>query len=117
MNASNKIIYNVADFSSKDDFFEAVCKQFRLLVENHNVITFHENPKIKGMYALQFGPSEVSASESYPIWLTGDEIMYVTAYASHNKYVESKQYVQDYEEDEDNFEDMIKDPGDKKSDA
>ena len=73
--------------------------------------------EIKGMYALQFGPSEVSASESYPIWLTGDEIMYVTAYASHNKYVESKQYVQDYEEDEDNFEDMIKDPGDKKSDA
>jgi len=114
MNASNKIIYNVADYKSRDEFFQAVLNQMRLLIESHNVLSFHENPKIKGMYALQFGPAEVSESESYPIWLTGDEILYVTAYASHNKYNEAKKFVKDFEADDDNW-DIVDE--DKKSDA
>ena len=114
MNAPNKIIYNVVDYNTRDDFFDTVLKQIRLLIESHNVISFHENPKIKGMYALQFGPADVSEGESYPIWLTGEEIVYITAYASHNKYAEAKKFVKDFEDDEDNWEEI---PGDKKSDA
>ena len=115
MNAANKIIYNVADFKSRDEFYAAVLQQIRLLIESHQVLSFHENPKIKGLYALQFGPAEANEKDSYPVWLTGEEIMYITAYANHNEYLQSKKYVKDYEDDEDNWD--VIDKEDKNPDA
>ena len=102
MNKANKIIFRRSDFKSDDEFFDSLFKQIRLLVENNNVISFHENPNFRGIYALQFNPINMVGGDeaSYPVWLTGDEILYVSAYARRNEYEEAKQVVDDFEGDD-----------------
>lgn len=107
MNDTNKIIFRRVEYRSDDEFFETVFKQMRLLIETGHVLSFHENPNVKGVYALQFNPTHVSDIDiTYPVWLNGEEIVYVSAFARRNSYEDAKQEVQDYESDDDwNFGD------------
>lgn len=113
MNKASKIIYNIADYNTREEFIEAVLKQIKVFIESHKVFSFHENPKIKGIYALQFGPCEMGPDDSWPVWLTGDEILNATAYASQCEYARAKQYIEDYEDED--WEQNVEE--EKKSDA
>lgn len=102
MNNTNKIIFRRNDYRSDDEFFDALFKQIRLLVESNHVLSFHENPNAKGVYALQFNPAhDFDIDNTYPVWLTGEEIIYVSAFARRNLYEDAKQTVEDFEEDDD----------------
>lgn len=115
MHEANKIIFRRGDFKNEDEFFNELFKQIRILVEMENVFSFHRNPDAKGVYALQFNPDYSTGDGStYPIWLNGEEILYVTAFSRNRKIQEAKQTVKEFEEDDDNWESDI---GDKKLDA
>ena len=102
MNDTNKIIFRRGDYRSDDEFFDSLFKQIRLLVESNHVLSFHENPNVKGVYALQFNPSyEFNVDSTYPVWLTSDEILYVSAYARKNLYEDAKQTIEEFEDDDD----------------
>ena len=80
MNRSNKLILNKADYKDNEDFYQLLFQQIRILVETKQVFTFHENPKVSGMYVLQFAPSTIDNDSSFPVWLDGEEIASITAY-------------------------------------
>ena len=101
MTNTNKILFNRIDYKNEDDFYEAVSKQIRLLVESNNVITFQESIVNKGMYALQFNSLDASDENiTYPMWLTQEEILYVSAFANRRRYEQAKQLVEKYEDDD-----------------
>ena len=101
MNETNKIIYKRGEYRSDDEFFEVVFKQMRLLIESGHVLSFHENPNIKGVFALQFNPTHtVDLDTTYPVWLSGDEILYVSSFARKKAYEEARQVVDDFEDDD-----------------
>ena len=116
MNDTNKIIFRRSDYKTQEEFFDIVFRQMRILIENDSVFSFHENPNVKGLYALQFGPSQVNDSNTYPVWLNGEEILYVTKFMRDNEYQKAKITVEEYENDDSGFWDD--EPiGDKKPDA
>ena len=116
MNKVNKIIFSRAKYDNKCEFYDALFSQLKILIESGNVISIHENPEQKGIYAVQFANAEVE--DVCPVWLSGSEIVYITAFASKNAYDEAKALVEDYEQINDEDEDWSF-PGeeDKKPDA
>ena len=103
MNNSNKIIFRRGDYKNQEEFYSVLFSQIKILIESNNVFSFHENPNSKGVYALQFNPAISTGLDdlTYPIWLTGEEILYVSAFARKNEYESAKQIVEDFELDDD----------------
>lgn len=97
MNKSNKIIYNRAEYRDVEEFYQVLFQQFRLLLETKQVFSFHENPKARGMYVLQFGPNDIDEHISFPVWLDGEEIASITAYSQLRDYQDAKDYVSNFE--------------------
>lgn len=102
MNQSNKIIFRRGDYKTQEEFYEVLFNQIKILIESGNTFSFHENPNYKGVYALQFNPSTFRIDEDItcPVWLTGEEILYVSAFARKNEYEEAKQIVDEFEFDD-----------------
>ena len=101
MNEVNKIIFRRGDYKTLEEFYDIIFNQMKILIESNNVFSFHENPNAKGVYALQFNPSNtLNASATYPVWLNGEEIMYVSSFARDKAYEEAKQTVEEYESDD-----------------
>ena len=100
MNESNKLIFKRCDYRDIEEFYDTLFKQIRILIETNNVFSFHENPQSKGVYALQFGPSQIDENGSYPIWLNGREILYVTQFARQLKYQDAQDYINDFDSEE-----------------
>ena len=113
MNKADKIIYNIADYNSREELIDAVLKQARIFIENKKVFSFHETTNKKGTYVLQFGSSDMQETNVWPVWLDSEEILYISTYASQNEYVNAKKLVDNYEEDDD----IVIVDGDKKTDA
>ena len=118
MHEANKIIFRRSDFKSDDEFFDELFRQIRILVEMDNVFSFHRNPEIKGVYALQFNPDYPTGEGiAYPIWLDGEEILYVTSFSRKRKVEEAKSIVKNFEEEDDDWELPVKDNVGGKHDA
>ena len=115
MNNSEKIVYNVADYKSKDEMIDAILQQIKIFIENGKLFSFNDNIKVKGTYVLQFSPVSAFETDIWPVWLDTEEIIYVSTYANQKEYAEAKKRVQDYEEDDDDV--VVISDGDKKSDA
>ena len=101
MNNSNKIIFKRTDYRSDEEFYTSILNQFRILIESKHVFSFHENPEIPGVYAVQFGSSEINTTGSYPVWLTADEILCVQSYVKERDYHQAQDLVNKGEEDDD----------------
>jgi len=97
MNRSNKLILNKADYKDNEDFYQLLFQQIRILVETKQVFTFHENPKVSGMYVLQFAPSKIDNDSSFPVWLDGEEIASITAYSQLRDYQDAQKYIEEFE--------------------
>lgn len=107
MNQSNKLIYNRLDYRDTEEFYQAIFQQIRLLLDTKQVFSFHENPKVRGMYVLQFGPSEITNDSTFPVWLTGDEIASVSGYSQLKEYREAKEYVEQFEKSLEDTKEML----------
>lgn len=97
MNRSNKLIYNKSDYRDVEDFYQVIFKQIRVLLDTHQLFSFHENPKIRGMYVLQFGPNEITDDATFPVWLDAEEIASVSAYSQLRDYQDAKEYIEKFE--------------------
>ena len=97
MNKSNKIIFNRAEYRDIEEFYMTLFKQIRVLIDTKQVFSFHENPKVKGMYVLQFGPNEINDETTFPVWLDGEEIASISAYSQLRDYQDAKEYVENFE--------------------
>ena len=115
MNKADKIIYNVADYDSKEDMIDAVLKQMKVFIETGKVFSFNAMTNAKGKYALQFGPLDFVDGGYWPVWLDMEEIYHISAYANQIEYAKAKKLVETFDDEEDNFEVVV--DGDKKTDA
>jgi len=106
MNESNKLILRRGDYRDQEEFYDALFKQIRILIESNNVLSLHENPSLKGVYALQFGPNQIDEDSAYPMWLNGKEIYYVTEFARQQKYLDAKELVEKHIDPEDDMWDI-----------
>ena len=100
MKSPNNIILNRAEFKSDDEFYDALSKEIRFLLETKNVISIQENITQPGMFSIQFDSSAIGSTSNYPMWLADDEILYISAYQRSKEYARAKQLVENYEEDD-----------------
>ena len=107
MNQSNKIIFNRADYRDVEEFYHALFQQIRALLETKQIFSFHENPKVKGMYVLQFGPGEITDETTFPVWLDGEEIASLNAYNQLRDYQNAKEYISNFEKSMEDAKNMI----------
>ena len=118
MNKTNKILFSKANYENKCEFYDALFSQLRILIDAGNVVSIHENPKQKGVYAVQF--ANANLEDVCPVWLSGAEIMYISSFAARNEYKDAKELVEAYEQIHDDNEDDFWDDEsieDKKPDA
>ena len=97
MHESQKLVFRRSDYKNVEEFYNTIFQQFRILIESNNVFSFHENPQERGIFVVQFGPSTITETSSYPVWLTADEIIEMTALSRFAKYQEAQKFVEDYE--------------------
>ena len=97
MNDTNKLIFKRSDYRNNEEFYSALFQQFKILIESNNIFSFHENPDLKGVYAIQYGPSHIDVDDSYPVWLNSAELIYVTAFAKNMEYQKAKDFIEEYE--------------------
>lgn len=109
MNKSNKIIYNRADYRDVEEFYDVLFKQIRALLDTHQLFSFHENPKVKGMYVLQFGPSVISEDTTFPVWLDAEEIASLNSYNQLRDYQDAKNVISRFEESMRDFKNSFDD--------
>jgi len=97
MNQSNKLVLNKCDYKSIEDFYQVVFQQIRTLLDTKQVFSMHENPKIKGMYVIQFGPSVIDENSTFPIWLDAEEIASITTYNQFKEYTSARNFIEEFE--------------------
>jgi len=115
MNKTNKIVFSKANYENKQEFYETLFSQLKILLEDGHAVSIHESPKQKGVYAIQFANALVD--DVCPVWLDSAEIMYVSSFAAKNEYENAKELIETYEQLQDDDDFWEDDPKEKKSDA
>ena len=117
MNKASNIVFNKSDFRTPEEFYSVLFQQIKALIENRQLFTFHENPTIRGIYVLQFGPSEITEDTLFPVWLDAEEIASVTTFNQLRDYQDAKEFVENFENPKDIDDDFGVTPKKKKDDG
>lgn len=100
MNKASNIVFNKSDFRTPEEFYSVLFQQIKALIENRQIFTFHENPSMRGLYVLQFGPSEITEDTLFPVWLDAEEIASVTTFNQLRDYHDAKDFIEKFENHE-----------------
>lgn len=69
----NNITICKEDFSSKEEFEQAINRAVMCLLENNYIMTVRYDDKGFGIVSIDFNYSDTSYGCPYPFWLTADE--------------------------------------------
>lgn len=73
MNKVNHIAICKEDYSSQEDFENAIKKAVMVLLENNYIMTVRWDEKGFGILVIEFEHDDQSLGAPYPYWLTPDE--------------------------------------------
>lgn len=73
MKEVNNITICKEDYSSKEEFEQAINKAVMCLLENNYIMTVRYDDKGLGIVSIDFNYDNLEYGGNYPFWLTADE--------------------------------------------